>query len=72
MKRIAMLLALWGAAIPVLPGCGGGADGSTSATPLQLSPEQAAAIKQQDSQVDQEEGGPAKQTKPAKKGGARR
>jgi hypothetical protein len=46
-----------------LSGCGG--DGSaTSAVKLELTPEQAAAIKKQDEVIANDEGGPQKVTRP--------
>jgi hypothetical protein len=56
-------IVLMGSALLVGSGCG--ADkGATSAEKLALTPQQAAAIKRQDEAIQNEEGGPAKVTRP--------
>lgn len=48
-------------------GCEGGSGATTAPGPVQLTPEQAEAIKKQDEQIQNEEGGPDKVTQPTKK-----
>jgi len=64
MRKLISMIVLMGPL--TLAGCGGGDPNATAVTKLDLTPEQAAAIKKQDEAIGSDEGGPQKVTKPGK------